>query len=687
MATPGINTKIKLDGEAEYRAALSSIDKSFRELGSEMNLLSAKFSENGDSMEALSAKSEVLSKKVDTQQKRVDTLKKAVAEAQSIQEKAQKTFDETASTLDAGSKEYKDMSEQVQKAADQTAVWQTKLNNAEAELYKMKDALEENNAELDKAGASGSKFQQAMDKVKDSVAKAKEEGTGAKGVFSNLKEAFGESKGEAVGLGDAIGGAADKLGIQLPEGASKALNSLNGISAGTAAAVGGFAAVAAAIVKCEKKLMSITKEAGAYSKEVRRLASITGQSREDVIAFTYAAEKMDVSYDRISDSLKEVTNKMQEAQNGSEDTTAAFNRLGVSIEDSEGNLRSSMDVFLDTIDALGNIKNQADRDARAMDLMSEEARELNPIIEKGSQELEGYARAAKNTGKVLTEDALIALEAVDDQVQRLQTSQESLKNQMASEFAPYLEEFYGRATNLTDGLGSAIKSSGIVDAFGMMLDTFTNLLPTTNELADDAVPKLTQTLRPVARLLAAIADSASAAVGFAQVLFSWGFSGKREGYTRMANALGWNYNSGVKNNVQSLTEMWEQEDTNAMTRANGYGQYYGNGKWYGNYDSYLYDEWKKQEGAGSSFEAWKNAKGYNAAGNDNFIGGVTWVGENGPEPVWLPQGSRIGTNQEGRSLSGGDTYNFYVQANEIREIDDFIRRMKNQRRVARMGVT
>lgn len=47
----------------------------------------------------------------------------------------------------------------------------------------------------------------------------------------------------------------------------------------------------------------------------------------------------------------------------------------------------------------------------------------------------------------------------------------------------------------------------------------------------------------------------------------------------------------------------------------------------------------------------------------------------------------IGTNQEGRSLSGGDTYNFIVQANEIREIDDFISRMKNQRRVARMGVT
>ena len=659
MATPGINTKVKMDGEKEYRAALAQINAGLKNLGAEMRATEQDFTDNANSVEALTKKSDVLERTMLTQKEKVEKLQEVVAAAT-------KTYGE---------------------ADKRTIDWKTTLIDAETKLKQMQEALEENNAELDKAGASGSKFQQAMDKIKDSVAKAKEEGTGAKGVFANLKESFADGKGEAVGLGDALGSLIEKLGINLPEGADKALNALNGINAGNVKAVAGFAAVAAAIVKCEKSLISVTKEAGAYSKEVRRLASITGQSREDVIAFTYAAEKMDVSYDRISDSLKEITNKMQEAQNGSEDTAAAFNRLGISIEDSEGNLRSSMDVFLDTIDALGNIKNQADRDALAMDLMSEEARELNPIIEKGSQELEGYARAAKNTGKVLTEDALIALEAVDDQVQRLQTSQESLKNQMASEFAPYLEEFYGRATNLTDGLGSAIKSSGIVDAFGMMLDTFTNLLPTTNELADDAVPKLTQTLRPVARLLAAIADSASAAVGFAQVLFSWGFSGKREGYTRMANALGWNYNSGVKNNVQSLTEMWEQEDTNAMTRANGYGQYYGNGKWYGNYDSYLYDEWKKQEGAGSSFEAWKNAKGYNAAGNDNFIGGVTWVGENGPEPVWLPQGSRIGTNQEGRSLSGGDTYNFYVQANEIREIDDFIRRMKNQRRVARMGVT
>lgn len=521
MAVPVANLKIKLDGEAEYRAALSSIDKSFKELGSEMNLLSAKFSKNGDSMEALSAKSEVLSKKVETQQKRVDTLKKAVAEAQSIQEKAQKTFDETASTLDAGSKEYKDMSEQVQKAADQTAVWQTKLNNAEAELYKMKDALEENNAELDKAGASGSEFQQAMDKIKDSIAKAKEEGTGAKGVFANLKESFAGSKGEAVGLGDALGGAADKLGIQLPEGASKALNSLNGINAGTAAAVGGFAAVAAAIVKTEKALIDMTKEAAAGAKEIETFASITGQSEQQVQQMQYASEKLGVSYDRVRDSLKEITNKMQEAENGSADTAAAFDKLKVSLRGQNGELRDAQDVFLDVIDALGNVENQSERDAIAMDLMSESAQELNPMIEAGRETIQQYAQAASDMGLVLEEDELKALTEVQSAFYDLEQQQKATKNQLAAEFAPYLTSFYSDMSEATRTFGQTLEDSGIVSAFGSLLEFVGELIDPTSVLGQTTLPILEGSLEGVALVLATVVDSLRAITGLLDGLADW----------------------------------------------------------------------------------------------------------------------------------------------------------------------
>ena len=623
MATPGINTKVKMDGEKEYRAALAQINAGLKNLGAEMRATEQDFADNADSVEALTAKGDVLARQMQTQQEKVDTLREVL-------QKAGESYGE---------------------ADKRTIDWSTSLIDAETKLKQMQEALEENNAELDKAGASGSKFQQAMDKVKDSVAKAKEEGTGAKGVFANLKESFAGSKGETVGLGDAIGGAADKLGINLPEGATKALNSLNGINAGTAAAVGGFAALIAAVVKVEKQLMSITKESAEYAKEVKTLASVTGQSVEEVQEWQYASDMLGVTYDRVKDSLKEITNKMQEAQNGSEDTAKAFETLGVKIEGTDGNLRSADAVFYDVIDSLGNMQNQAQRDALAMDLMSESAQELNPLIEVGSDGLKQYADEAHELGYVLDNEAIKALNETDTAQQKLLKTQEAVTKQISAEYAPYMTEALGDTADFIQKIGKAFVESGVVDKFGSILSSATQILEPLGDLTVAVLPALDAALKPVATTMALIADTTNLLVGLLTL-----------NGDKIKTALGLNMSSGHLSNIQQLQYKGALSSGSSYVSGMGYtgtGGYMGaDGKWH-----------------------------QNAAGTENFIGGVTWVGENGPEPVWLPQGSRIGTNQEGRSLSGGDTYNFIVQANEIREIDDFIRRMKNQRRVARMGVT
>ena len=45
--------------------------------------------------------------------------------------------------------------------------------------------------------------------------------------------------------------------------------------------------------------------------------------------------------------------------------------------------------------------------------------------------------------------------------------------------------------------------------------------------------------------------------------------------------------------------------------------------------------------------------GTNAEGDNNWKGGLTWVGEKGPELVELPKGSRILPNKESMSFAGG----------------------------------
>lgn len=519
---PNINTRFTLSGEKEYKEELSKIGNSMRVLNSEMRKVESEYIKNADSVDALRAKSDVFSKKIGEQKEKIEITRKALEQATKAQEAANEKFQKAKDVLDEGSDEYKRLAKGVETATKKAQGWQISLNNAEAELNKMNAELEENNAKLDKAGASGSKFQQAMEKIKDSITKAKEEGTGVKSIFANIKESFADGKGEAVGLGDAIGGAADKLGIQLPEGASKALNSLNGISAGTAAAVTGFAAVAAAVVKTEKALIDMTKEAAEGAKEITTFASITGQSAQQVQQMQYASEKLGVSYDRVRDSLKEITNKMQEAENGSEDTAAAFKKLGVDLRDSaSGELRDAQDVFLDVIDALGEVGNQSERDAIAMDLMSESAQELNPMIEAGRETIQQYAQEASDMGLVLEEDELKALTEVQSAFYDLEQQQKATKNQLAAEFAPYLTSFYSDMAEATRAFGQTLEDSGIVTAFGELLGFVGDLIDPTSVLGQTTLPILEDALEGVALVLAVIADTLRAIVGAFDGLADW----------------------------------------------------------------------------------------------------------------------------------------------------------------------
>ena len=446
-------------------------------------------------------------------------------------------------------------------------------------------------------------------------------------------------------------------------------------------------ALAVAIAKVEKALIQMTRESAEAADDIVTLSSVTGMSTDSIQELNYMADLTDVSLDRIRDSLKETTNKMQEAATGTGDAYEAYKKLGVKITDVDGQLRSAEDVFYDTIDALGEMKNKTERDALAMDLMSESAQELNPLIEIGSDGLKQYAQEAHSMGYVLDNEALTALTEVDDAYQRLQKSQEGAKNQLSAEFAPYLTEFYEKITKLIKDGGQALKDSGIVDSFGMLLETAGDIIAPTDQLSSDTVPKLTEALRPLAEIMAGIADTIDFISGAATVLTTgiWAWDKWSGGWKQMGKAAGFGYSYGNGNNTQTLKEKWEQTDINRATSANGYGQYYANGKWYSNYESYLRDEWEKS-GTGTTFEYWKMQKGYNASGTDYWRGGRTLIGEYGPEEVVLPQGTRILTAQETRREAGGDTFYITIPANTVKEFNDIVNIARNKRRTERMGV-
>lgn len=511
-------------------------------------------------------------------------------------------------------------------ADKRTMQWQASLNNAEAELNNLNNQFDEN------------------------------------------KQKIADSSKEMGNLGDVVNGLTSKLGIQLPDGMKSSMNAMGSLDAQSLALAGGFAAVAAAIVKAEKALISMTKEAASNADDLLTLASVTGTTTDSVQELNYMADLTDVSFDRIKDSLKETTNKMQEAATGTGDAYEAYKRLKVEITNTDGSLRSAQDVFYDTIDALGEMKNKTERDALAMDLMSESAQELNPLIELGSEKMQEYAQEAHDMGYVLDRDALKSLQAVDDAYSRLQNTQEGVKNQLSAEFAPYLEEFYGDVTTMVKDGGKALKDSGIVDSFGMLLDTVGDILNPMSDLSNNRVPALTKALQPLAKVMALIADAAELIKGVVNI--STGHIG--EGWGQLTHALGFGYSSGNGNNYQNLLDSYTEQQwgQSAADLAKAYEDAVARGD--PSTIGITEDEWVRRYLGG------------NAAGTDNWRGGWTRVNENGLERIFLPSGSRIQTAGETRYTSG-DTYNTTVYVDHVDDLDTILRIAKNARITARMG--
>lgn len=595
---PNINTRFTLSGEKEYKQAISEIGSGMKVLDSEMRKVSSAYAQNADSVEALSAKNDVLGRKISTQTEKIEYLRAA------LQQSAEKYGE----------------------ADKRTMQWQTSLNNAEAELNNLNNQLDEN------------------------------------------KQKIADSGKEMGNLGDVVNGLTSKLGIQLPDSMKSSMNAMGSLDAKSLALAGGFAAVAAAIVKVEKAMISMTKESASFADNIITLSMQTGQSTQQLQEFAYASELIDVSVDTLQGSLTKLTNNMQDTMNGTGNAKASFEALGVSVTNADGSMRSANDVFYETIDALGKVKNETERDAMSMDIFGRSAQDLNPLIIQGSKTLKDYADEAHNMGYVLDDEALSALGAVDDAYQRLQKTQEGVKNQLAVEFAPYLEEFYGDVTTMVKDGGKAIKDSGIVDAFGMLLETVGDILNPMSDLSNNRVPALTKALQPLAKVMALMADAAELLKG----VINFGTGHISEGWGQMKHALGFGYSSGNGNNYQNLLDSYNEQQwgQSASDLSKAYEEAVARG------DSSTLgiteDEWRRRYLGG------------NAAGTDNWSGGWTRVNENGLERIYLPSGSRIQTASETRYTSG-DTYNTTVYVDHVEDLDTILRIAKNARITTRMG--
>lgn len=449
MATQPIKTRFELDGEKEYKAAVSEINASLRVLNSEMKLISEQFKNNDKSVEALTASSDVLSRQILTQKEKIEALQAAL----------------------------KNSAERYGEADARTKRWQTSLNNAQAELVKMERELKANS--------------DAMEKNNEDL--------------SNLDEGFDDTIGSGKGLGDVLDDLTGKLGINLPEGATSTLNSMVSLGGELTVLIGAFAAAAVAVVEVEKALANLTLEQAAAAGEIQDVAMQTGLSTEAVQRYQYACDMIGVSFDTVASSQAKMIRSMADVQSGSETAAATWNQLGIEVMNADGSLRDAQEVFLEVIDVLGQIENATQRDAVSMEIFGRSAQDLNPLIVQGTDAFQAFYDEASDVKDILTDVQLETLAGLDDEMHRVEARFESGANSMALKFTPALQEFYEKTSEGIKGIEEDFAASGLVTVFGSLLELVTALSPAFDNLGE-ILKACSPVFYGIALVIAGIAD-------------------------------------------------------------------------------------------------------------------------------------------------------------------------------------
>lgn len=569
-----------------------------------------------------------------------------VAEGEKEYRQALKEINGGLSVLNAESKKLQEQYKGNEKSLEALTATNENLDRVVLSLSDKLDLQKKRLAELKQAyGESDERTLRMAKSVTDTETalirqqRALDENTRA---LENFGKGEGDATRQAKGLGDALNDIGGKFGISLPKEMTNTLNGMLKIDTRMLVMIGTFAALAAAVAEVEKKLVDLTLEQSKHATEVTNLSRTMGMTTEAYQEWDYVLKTVGSSAEAAQGDISKLAEKAQDAATGSGEAAELFAQLGIKVKDSQGTFKSQSELFDEVITKLSRMKDETERNAIASKLLGSTGEKIIPLLDKGAAGLEESKKMAHEFGVVMGEEALAALKDVTLAANNFDEAGEGLKNTIAVGMAPAVENLMKKGTDLFVRLQEAAEGSGILEVFGALLDVVSALEPLFDVLfgtAEDGVPAL----QALALALGVVADALTIVANTIAIVI--------ELFKQLINLAGGKGfdDSNLTRYGENIAKVFSDEGASARAWNNGFGKYIGR----------------------------------NADGTDYWRGGLTWVGERGPELVSLPQGSRVYSAEDSRSMGGTNNYYLTVQSRDMETVAAMTATFKRARQAER----
>lgn len=264
----------------------------------------------------------------------------------------------------------------------------------------------------------------------------------------------------------------------------------SGLVAGAKAAAAAVAAVAAAAAATAAKLIDAAGDTAEYGDNIDKMSQKLGMSAEAYQEWDFIMQHSGSDIDKMSTSMKKLADAVQDP---SKDAAAAFERLGISLEEAK-NL-SQEDLFAKTITALQGLESGTERTALANDLLGKSAMDLGALLNTSAEDTEAMRQQVHDLGGVMSDEAVKASAAYQDSLQNMKTAVQGAGRSLVSDFMPSI-------TTIMDGIALLVSGQdGSVEALTEGLNGFVKNIESTTE-------KLTEVAETIIPILAdAIIDA------------------------------------------------------------------------------------------------------------------------------------------------------------------------------------
>jgi Lambda phage tail tape-measure protein (Tape_meas_lam_C) len=259
-------------------------------------------------------------------------------------------------------------------------------------------------------------------------------------VASQTFSAFGSFAPQVSQLSFALSSISSAASSAMKEfGSTKtALGAIASISAGTVAALGAVAlgTVGAAMHAAESaaKLDELSQSTGVSTKALSGLGFVAKQFGIDSEQMIRGLERMDKSALAAATSQAGAIN--------------AYTRLGVSVRDAGGQIRSTEGIFSDIAEKFASMPDGVTKTALAIEIFGRSGAALIPALDAGKAGIQEMLQQAQKLGLVISGETAEAAEKFEQTLGRLEARFTGISNKLLTELLPIFERIATALDNL-----------------------------------------------------------------------------------------------------------------------------------------------------------------------------------------------------------------------------------------------